>query len=132
MKIFGDPDVPHMARTLHYFYLYHLGAARLTEEERARGGHATPEQCKKNTLRDIDAEICRLILFLEKREPIESERMEVEILRQRVPDSRGLDRLLRYESSLERTFDRTLAQLERAQRIRKGQPLPPQLDVKIS
>jgi hypothetical protein len=47
-------------------------------------------------------------------------------------DVGGLDRLVRYESSLERAFDRTLTQLERAQRIRRGQPLPPQLDVKIS
>ena len=38
----------------------------------------------------------------------------------------------RYASSLERALDRMLTQYERAQRIRKGQPLPPQLDVKIS
>jgi hypothetical protein len=31
-----------------------------------------------------------------------------------------------------REFYRLLAQYERAQGIRKGQPLPPQLDVKIS
>jgi hypothetical protein len=47
-------------------------------------------------------------------------------------DSGGLDRLIRYETSLERAFDRTLTQLERVQRMRKGQPLPPQLEVKIS
>jgi hypothetical protein len=29
-------------------------------------------------------------------------------------------------------FDRTLTQLERSQRVRKGQPLSPQVDVKIS
>ena len=48
-----------------------------------------------------------------------------------VSDPGALDRLVRYESSLERAFDRTLAQLERAQRVRKGQPLPPQVDVRI-
>jgi hypothetical protein len=56
----------------------------------------------------------------------------VEILWQNVPDSPRLDRLFRYGSSLERDFDRTLSHLERAQRIRKGQPLPPQMDVKVS
>lgn len=40
--------------------------------------------------------------------------------------------LLRYESNLERTFDRTLIQLERLQRIRKGQPVPPILNVSVS
>jgi putative transposase len=38
---------------------------------------------------------------------------------------------LGYETSLERAFDRTLTQLERAQRIRNEQPLPPKVHVKI-
>jgi hypothetical protein len=40
--------------------------------------------------------------------------------------------LLRYGASLERSFDRTLNQLERAQRMRLGQPVPPPLNVNIS
>jgi len=43
-----------------------------------------------------------------------------------------LDLLLRYESNLERSFDRTLSQLERLQRIRNGQPVPPTLNVNVS
>ena len=42
------------------------------------------------------------------------------------------DHLLRYETHLSREIDRILNRLERLQRMRKGQPLPPQLDVKIS
>ena len=49
-----------------------------------------------------------------------------------VLEQRKLDRLLRYSASLERDFDRTLVQLERLQRIRKGQPVLPPLNVKIS
>jgi hypothetical protein len=41
-------------------------------------------------------------------------------------------RLIRYEAHLSREIDRTLNRLERLQRMRKGQPLPPQLEVKIS
>jgi hypothetical protein len=40
--------------------------------------------------------------------------------------------MIRYGNSLERAFDRMLSQYDRAQRMRKGQPPPPQLDVKIS
>ena len=94
--------------------------------------NATPEQCKRNVLRPIGAEINRLKQYNEKHESIESKRMEVEILRQRVPASPGLDRMLRYRNSLEREFDRLLTQYERLQRMRKGQRLPPQVDVKIS
>jgi|SRR5690348_10106831 len=44
----------------------------------------------------------------------------------------SLDALLRCETNLERTFDRTLNQLERLQRIRKGLPAPPTLNVDLS
>ena len=46
--------------------------------------------------------------------------------------SRSQASLLRHETSFERSFDRMLTQLERALRMRKGQPLPPQVDIKIS
>jgi hypothetical protein len=48
-----------------------------------------------------------------------------------VPESTRLDRLLKYGASLERDFDRTLNQLERRQRVRTGQPIPPQFNVNI-
>jgi len=46
-----------------------------------------------------------------------------------VPEAFCLDRLLRYEASLEPGFDRTLNQLERLQRTRLGQPVLPKLEV---
>ncbi|MGA7792670.1 MAG: hypothetical protein WCA19_06480 [Candidatus Acidiferrales bacterium] len=105
-----------------------FGSAVEATVERKKNGYATPEECKAELLRQVASEINYLIRY----QKIESKRREVEILRQRVPDSPGLDRLLRYESTLERAFDRTLTQLERAQRMRKEQPLPPQLDIRIS
>ena len=59
-------------------------------------------------------------------------RTQLEMLRHSIPDTPGLDRLLRYEASLERSFDRTLTQLERLQRMRLGQLVPPPLKVDIS
>ncbi len=43
-----------------------------------------------------------------------------------------LDRVLRYEASLNRAFDRTLSQLERLQRMRLGQAVPPSVRVELS
>ena len=40
--------------------------------------------------------------------------------------------LMRYETSLEREFDRTLNQLERLQLMRVGQPVPPPVKVELS
>ncbi len=52
-----------------------------------------------------------------------------EALCHNVPGAPTLDRLLRYEASLDRSFDRTLTQLERLQRMRLGQPVLPKLEV---
>ncbi len=57
--------------------------------------------------------------------------MKVAWLRQRIPDTPQLDHLVRYETNLERAFDRTLSELERLQRIRKGQPVSPTLNVNL-
>jgi hypothetical protein len=118
--------------TLRNRYFKLLTTSKTPEEERQRKGSLTPEQCKDRLVSEIDAEIQRLRGYRQEQAEKESERTKLEILRRKVPESAKLDRLLRYETSLERAFDRTLTQLERAQRIRKGQPLPPQLDVKIS
>jgi hypothetical protein len=127
--IYGDPDRPHLRQTLHGKYSAWLDTAKMTGKERESEGCATPEQCKQSVLQEIGAEIARLKQYQEKGELIESERTKVEILRQRIPDSKGMDCFLRYDASLERVFDRTLTQLERIQRMRKGQPVFPPVKV---
>jgi hypothetical protein len=129
-KIYGDSKAK-FRHNLYHEYLVWLNAARATEEERQRNGF-TPEQCNRNMLRAITVEINRLTQYREKQESIDFERLNVEILRQSVPDFPGLDRLLRYSNSLERDFDRTLNQLERVQRIRKGQPVLPPMKLEVS
>ena len=130
--IYGDPDRPHLRKTLQDEYSMWRDIARVSETERARRGYATPEQCKMNVLRSIGAEIKRLEEYEKKPESSESEQTNLEILRQSVPDSRVMDLFLRYEAHLSREFDRTLAQLERLQRMRLGQPVLPKLEVRHS
>ena len=43
-----------------------------------------------------------------------------------------LDVLLRYETTLDRAIDRALTQLERYQRMREGEPVPPPVSLSIS
>ena len=129
-KIYGsDTD---SRKTLLESYSVWTETAEGSEEERQREGYATPEQCKKEVLSEIDAEIHRLRTYGRKRTSMESERMKLEVLRHRVPGPTRLERLLRYETSLERVFDRTLNQLERMQRLRRGQPVAPRIDVSVS
>jgi hypothetical protein len=128
-KIYGSKD--HLRATVQDNYSDWVDTAELSEEERHREGCATPEECKQEILHDIHAEIGRLKRYRQTLAAVESDRAKLEILRRNVPESPGLDRLLRYEASLERAFDRTLSQLERLQRQRRGQPVAPRIDINV-
>lgn len=131
-KLFGEPSSEKWQRTLLDSYQIWLGTAKCSEEERQQHGYARPEDCKKNFLEDLAAEIKRLERYKKARASMESEKRKLEVLRQHVPLTPQFDHLLRYEASLERNFDRTLNQLDRAQRIRLGQPVLPKLEVRHS
>jgi len=47
-----------------------------------------------------------------------------DLLSASLPDPAAVDRLLRYEASIQRGLDRSLARLERLQRMRKGEAVP--------
>jgi hypothetical protein len=57
---------------------------------------------------------------------------EATLLREYAHGSQPLELLLRYQTNVDRRFDRTLSQLERLQRSRKGQPEPPTLNLNVS
>ena len=129
-KIYGSENA--LCEDFSETYRQWAFTAETPEEEREREGYATPEPCKKNVLSEIQAEIEHCQKYQRQRASIASKRTRLEIQRRNVPESDKLDRLLRYEASLERAFDRALNQLERIQRLRRGQPVPPRIDVNVS
>lgn len=131
-QIYGECGRRHLRKTLHESYREWGQTAALPEEERESEGCAMPNECKKYALEEIDAEIEQLERHQKKLLEIEARRAEVERLRQYVPDSPVYERIMRREVALQRAFDRTLAQLERLQRMRLGQPVPPPLKVEVS
>ncbi len=58
--------------------------------------------------------------------------LEVARLKRSLPASDDMDQLLRYETAIERQLYRALAQLERLQRQRLGEHLPPPLQVEVT
>ncbi len=90
------------------------------------------EVCKLIFHRRLNDEIHRLTRYKAKLARSESKKMEIEQLCGLVPYTPKSELLLRYGTSVDRAFDQTLNQLERAQRIRKGMPVPPTLNVKLS
>jgi hypothetical protein len=62
------------------------------------------------------------------------ERTDLEIAQQQqsIPKGPELERIQRYETSIKRDMYRAIDQLERLQRRRTGEPLPPTVNVKVS
>jgi hypothetical protein len=131
-ELCGDSSGTLLEESLRLFYDTWRIAAEISEKKRAAEGYATPRECVNYVLERISDEIHRLKMFQLDYAKIEESRIEIETLRQQIPDDPRAERLMRYEASLERAFDRTLNQLERIQRMRKGQVVPPPLNVQVN
>jgi hypothetical protein len=130
--LYGDFDVDRWNGALSHSYRSFSQIANSADDFRKRGGNPSPEECKKFFLKELAAEKKRLKRWKQERDSIEASRLKLEVQRRSVPISPRLDQLIRYSASLERTFERTLNQLECAQRMRLGQPVPPPLNVNVA
>ena len=131
-RLYGNTPSADELESLLDSYSRWLKNALFAGSTGKENGLKSPEECKNKFLEELNEEIERLQDYQKERAQIESSRMKVESLSRNVPGAPQLDRLLRYETTLEKAFDRTLNQLERLQRIRKGQTLPPTLNVNVS
>ena len=87
---------------------------------------------KKMILEAIGEEIIRLARLHDAAAKIEELKRERNIAGTSGPSLEASERLIRYGAHMSRENDRILNRLEQLQRIRKDQPLPPRLEVKIS
>jgi len=131
-KLYGLPitlpdDIRVQKHDRYSLYAVYQGcsyaAARTEEERQKEPGLPTPQRCRDLVVQAIEKEIQRLTEIENALNESRPEQTELEQLRRNVPDADRMERLLRYEASLERAFDRTLAQLERLQEIRLGRPV---------
>jgi len=58
--------------------------------------------------------------------------LEISIAPHIIPNSKVLDKILRYETATDRSLSRALDRLERLQRRRKGEPVPPPMSVRLT
>jgi hypothetical protein len=91
-----------------------------------------PDELKKEMLGMLDEEIERLVILDALLRMVDKQRWRYQTIAALVPSQDVLERHVRYESHLSREFDRTLSQLERLQRIRRGQPAPPTVRLELS
>ena len=131
-RIYGEDEGEQLDENLYDEYKAWLHTAGASEVERLANGYASPEECVQIVLEKIDEEIRRLKRYQKTLGAIVAERTKLEAICRTMPEGPVLDRLVRYEAHLERAFDRTLSQLERLQRMRRGQPVAPPLKIDVS
>lgn len=131
-KLYGEYDEKNYYQPLFRSYLLWSRAASFSVEECQQRGLPSPEESKEGFLGELKEEFKRLRNYEKEQEKVVSGKLALESLRFGVPGTPQLDRLLRYETTLERAIDRTLNQLERFQRMRLGQPVPPPINLNVS
>jgi hypothetical protein len=131
-KIYGSRSENRLRKDLYDSYEEWSDTSEVSEKERVREGFASAKECQNNIIKEIEDELERLKRYQRARTSIEATRTQLEVQRHSIPDGQGLDRILRYEASLERYFDRTFSQLERLQRMRLGQPVAPAIKIDVS
>jgi len=131
-RVFGEFASSGGRHHVLFFYFQCSQDADLPDEERQKKGRPSPAECRANFLQELKRQIALLEAYGETNLEFEASKKKLDTIARNVPDSPQLDRLLRYEASLERAFDRTLNQLERLQRIRLGQAVPPSINLSVT
>lgn len=132
--LYGARYCGRPGRDLFDLYIECLGALKATAEAREKKGFASETDCENRFVDATEKEISRLERLMKKygaghrsfREPKTNyNNVSLYIMF----DNSVSDILLRYQTSLERSIDRTIDRLERLRRMRLGQPVLPKLEV---
>jgi hypothetical protein len=111
-----------------------LEALRLRLQENPEGlsAEALRERNKRRALAYLDAELFDLALLKEGRAEREAHEEQSRQAASVLPSGAVLEKIIRYESKLERQLYRAMTQLERLQRLRRGEAVPPPLQMEVS
>jgi hypothetical protein len=125
--LYGARFAGRPGKDLFDYYLECQSAKKGSAAERERRGFDSEVDCEQKFIAATKREIHRLEgrrKYARGRkwhpEIIDDEPRAEALLKCAIPDSEMMDRLLRYEASVERAFDRTLLQLERLQGTRES------------
>jgi hypothetical protein len=105
---------------------------RLSQNANGADEATRREENKKQALALIDRELADLRWLQNrcaKREAAEEEARQAAAV---LPAPEVLDKILRYETKLERQMYRAMSQLERLQRMRQGEAVPPPMTLEVS
>lgn len=105
---------------------------RLTANPGGLTAETLQEEHRQAALRHIDGKLRSYEELSGQREEREEKEEMAQLAADMIPAPVVLDKILRYETTLERQLYRALNQLERLQRRRIGEDVPPPLSVEVS
>jgi len=124
--LYGDLHRPDdWEPDLRGYYRGLAAIASLPEDVRKRQGLPGPPECRSLFLKMLNEREQKLVRDDNEQNAINSKRTKLDLLRRAVPDSPRLDSILKSLAALERSHDKALSQLERAQAMRLGRPVLP-------
>jgi hypothetical protein len=91
-----------------------------------------PDEPRRKMIQALNKEIKHLKNLKSQQITLDDMTQEYRLNATRVPPPEAMDHLVRYEAHLIRDIHRILNELERLQRMRRGQPAPPMLNVNVS
>jgi len=130
--IFGTDDDALPTACLFFQYMAEKGPELATEDPEHYGTVASPGECHQGLLKMLDDESERLKYLkqcAEGKEQLETDAMAASLA---LPSKDAMDRILRYQTTIERELYRAMNQLERMQRQRRGEPMPPAINIDLS
>ena len=123
-SVFGQPTI--------YSKEFEKLRLRLSQKPKGRMKPPDGKKIKKQALAFIEHELMMLHwqkVAREKREAAEEEARQAAAV---LPSMEVLEKILRYETKLERQMYRAMSQLERVQRMRQGEDVPPPMTMEVS
>lgn len=131
-ETFGVEDETFGFWAFFFHWTASKGETSLSEEERKKQDLPDPEKAKIALLDLIDEEKERLSIMREAVVENEEWQEESTLASLSLPCLDSLDKINRYETSIERQFYRAIGELDRLQKQRQGHPLPPTVNVQVS
>ncbi len=121
---FGKPNIYS-----NRFEKLHL---RLSQNANGSDETTRREENKKQTMSFIDRELTTVRWLRDKCAIREAAEEEARQAAATLPSMDVLEKILRYETKLERQMYRAMSQLERLQRMRRGEDVPPPMTMEVS
>lgn len=131
-ETFGTDKKGIAAECLLFSMMATEGVAKAAEDPDRFGSPPSPDVCKQlilDTLREHRERLTQLRDVMSENEGLHRDAM---VRGLSLPSKESVDKIIRYETTIERQLYRAVSQLERLQRRRLGEPVPPPISVDVA